>query len=62
MGIDIEKTAGQPKEMTQDGRTVITHSLKEQIAADEYLRKKKAAKRRPFSAVKISKPFGNGAW
>ena len=62
MGIDIEKSAERPKEMTQDGRKVVTHSLAEQIAADEYLRKKKAAKRAPFRAVKISKPYGNGAW
>lgn len=61
-GIDIEKAAERPKEVTQDGRTVKTHSLSEQIQADEYLKKKNAAKRNPFRAVRISKPVGNGAW
>ena len=60
--IDIRKAAERPREMTQDGRTVKTHSLSEQIQADEYLAKKKSARRNPFRAARISKPLGNGAW
>ena len=42
----IRKNASGPKSAEVDGQKVEQHSLKDQIAADEYLASKKAVKSR----------------
>lgn len=59
--IDIGTAAETPQEASQDGRTVKARPLTEQIAADEYLRKRKIAAN-PFRGIRVAKPVGNGAW
>lgn len=50
----IRKNASGPKSAEVDGQRVEQHSLKDQIAADEYLMSKKAVKSRN-SGLKITK-------
>ena len=47
----ILQNAKSPKQASADGVTVQQHSLKDQIAADEYLAKKEAAKNPARSLV-----------
>ena len=56
----ILKNASGPKSAEVDGQKVEQHSLKDQIAADEYLASKKAAKSRN-SGLKITKLSHSGA-
>ncbi len=46
----IRQNASGPKSAEVDGQKVEQHSLKDQIAADEYLTKKKAGKN-PLAAL-----------
>lgn len=45
LSTEIETNAEGPKRVEVDGQTVEQHSLKDQIAADEYLRESTAATR-----------------
>ena len=56
----IVKNATGPKSAEVDGQRVEQHSLKDQIAADEYLASKKAVKSRN-SGLKITKLSHSGA-
>ncbi len=56
----IKRNASGPKSAEIDGQKVEQHSLKDQIAADEYLASKKAVKSRN-SGLKISKLCHSGA-
>ena len=56
----IRKNAAGPKSAEVDGQKVEQHSLKDQIAADEYLASKKAVKSRN-SGLKIAKLSHSGA-
>ena len=56
----IRKNASGPKSAEVDGQRVEQHSLKDQIAADEYLASKKAVKSRN-SGLKITKLSHSGA-
>jgi len=56
----ILKNASGPKSAEVDGQKVEQHSLKDQIAADEYLAAKKAVKSRN-SGLKITKMSHSGA-
>ena len=56
----IRKNASGPKSAEVDGQRVEQHSLKDQIAADEYLASKKAVKSRT-SGLKITKLSHSGA-
>ena len=56
----IRKNAGGPKSAEIDGQKVEQHSLKDQIAADEYLASKKAVKSRT-SGLKFAKMSHSGA-
>ena len=56
----IRKNAAGPKSAEVDGQKVEQHSLKDQIAADEYLASKKAVKSRN-SGLKITKFSHSGA-
>ena len=56
----IRKNASGPKSAEVDGQKVEQHSLKDQIAADEYLASKKAVKSRN-SCLKITKLSHSGA-
>ena len=56
----IRKNASGPKSAEVDGQRVEQHSLKDQIAADEYLALKKAVKSRT-SGLKITKLCHSGA-
>ena len=56
----IRKNAAGPKSAEVDGQKVEQHSLKDQIAADEYLASKKAVKSRN-SGLKITKLSHSGA-
>ena len=56
----IRENASGPKSAEIDGQKVEQHSLKDQIAADEYLATKKAVKSRT-SGLKISKLCHSGA-
>lgn len=56
----IRKNASGPKSAEVDGQRVEQHSLKDQIAADEYLTSKKAVKSRT-SGLKITKLCHSGA-
>ena len=56
----IRENASGPKSAEIDGQKVEQHSLKDQIAADEYLASKKAVKSRT-SGLKISKLCHSGA-
>ncbi len=56
----IRKNAAGPKSAEVDGQKVEQHSLKDQIAADEYLASKKAVKFRN-SGLKITKLSHSGA-
>ena len=56
----IKRNASGPKSAEVDGQKVEQHSLKDQIAADEYLASKKAVKSRN-SGLKISKLCHSGA-
>ena len=56
----IRKNAAGPKSAEVDGQKVEQHSLKDQIAADEYLASKKAVKSR-HSGLKITKFSHSGA-
>ena len=56
----IRKNAAGPKSAEIDGQKVEQHSLKDQIAADEYLASKKAVKSRN-SGLKITKLSHSGA-
>ena len=56
----IRKNAVGPKSAEVDGQKVEQHSLKDQIAADEYLASKKAVKSRN-SGLKITKLSHSGA-
>ena len=56
----IRKNASGPKSAEVDGQRVEQHSLKDQIAADEYLASKKAVKSRT-SGLKITKLCHSGA-
>ena len=56
----IRENASGPKSAEIDGQKVEQHSLKDQIAADEYLASKKAVKSRN-SGLKISKLCHSGA-
>ena len=55
-----ERLLTQPKVVEVDGQRVEQHSLKDQIAADEYLASKKAVKSRN-SGLKITKLSHSGA-
>ena len=55
----IRENASGPKSAEIDGQKVEQHSLKDQIAADEYLATKKAVKSRT-SGLKISKLCHSG--
>jgi len=50
----IRQNASGPKSAEVDGQKVEQHSLKDQIAADEYLAKKKSAKN-PLAALHRTK-------
>jgi len=54
----IRENAAGPKQAVVDGVTVQQHSLKDQIAADQYLESKEAAKNpaRALMRVKIIAP------
>ncbi|MCL2701977.1 MAG: hypothetical protein FWE88_09855 [Phycisphaerae bacterium] len=54
----IESNAKGPRQATADGVTVQQHSLKDQIAADQYLADKEVAKNpaRALMRVKIVAP------
>ena len=56
----IRKNASGPKSAEVDGQRVEQHSLKDQIAADEYLASKKAVKSRNIG-LKITKLSHSGA-
>lgn len=56
----IRQNAAGPKSAEVDGQKVEQHSLKDQIAADEYLAKKKAA-RNPLAALHRTKLSPPGA-
>ena len=56
----IRENASGPKSAEIDGQKVEQHSLKDQIAADEYLATKKAVKSRN-SGLKISKLCHSGS-
>ena len=56
----IRKNVSGPKSAEVDGQRVEQHSLKDQIAADEYLASKKAVKSRT-SGLKITKLCHSGA-
>ena len=56
----IRKNASGPKSAEVDGQRVEQHSLKDQIAADEYLASKKAVKSRT-SGLKITKLCHSGS-
>ena len=56
----IRKNAAGPKSAEVDGQKVEQHSLKDQIAADEYLASKKAVQSRN-SGLKITKLSHSGA-
>ena len=56
----IKRNASGPKSAEIDGQKVEQHSLKDQIAADEYLASKKAVKSRN-SGLKFSKLCHSGA-
>ena len=56
----IRKNATGPKSAEVDGQKVEQHSLKDQIAADEYLASKKALKSRN-SGLKFTKMSHSGA-
>lgn len=56
----IRQNAAGPKSAEVDGQKVEQHSLKDQIAADEYLAKKKAA-RNPLAALHRTKLCPPGA-
>lgn len=56
----IRKNESGPKSAEVDGQRVEQHSLKDQIAADEYLASKKAVKSRT-SGLKITKLCHSGA-
>ena len=56
----IRKNAAGPKSAEVDGQKVEQHSLKDQIAADEYLASKKAVQSRN-SGLKITKMSHSGA-
>ena len=56
----IRENASGPKSAEIDGQKVEQHSLKDQIAADEYLASKKAVKSRN-SGLKISKLCHSGS-
>ena len=60
IGDSIRKNASGPKSAEVDGQKVEQHSLKDQIAADEYLASKKAVKSRN-SGLKITKLSHSGA-
>jgi len=55
----IRQNASGPKSAEVDGQKVEQHSLKDQIAADEYLAKKKAAKN-PLAALHRTKLCATG--
>jgi hypothetical protein len=54
----IEQSAKGPRQVTADGVTAQQHSLVDQIEADKYLTRKKAAKdpTKAFSRAKIVPP------
>lgn len=56
----IRQNAAGPKSAEVDGQKVEQHSLKDQIAADEYLTKKKAGKN-PLAALHRTKLCPPGA-
>ena len=56
----IRKNASGPKSAEVDGQKVEQHSLKDQIAADNYLASKKAVQSRN-SGLKITKLSHSGA-
>lgn len=56
----IRKNATGPKSAEVDGQKVEQHSIKDQIAADEYLASKKAVKSRN-SGLKFTKMSHSGA-
>ena len=56
----IRKNAAGPKSAEVDGQKVEQHSLRDQIAADEYLASKKAVKSRN-RGLKITKLSHSGA-
>jgi len=49
----IREAAKGPRQAAADGVTVQQHSLKDQIAADEYLAKKEAAKNPARALVRV---------
>ena len=55
----IRQNAAGPKSMDIDGQKVEQHSITDQIAADEYLAKKKALRR--GNGLKITKLNHSGA-
>lgn len=56
----INTNAGKPKKAQIDDRMVEQHSIKDQIAADEYEQAKKAA-RRKGSPIKLQRMIPPGA-
>ncbi len=56
----IRKNASGPKSAEVDGQKVEQHSLKEQIAADEYLEKKKVMRGRG-TGLKVTQMHHSGA-
>ena len=57
---EIKRNAAGPKSAEVDGQKVEQHSLKDQIAADEYLARKAAARSRS-SGLKFTKMVSPGA-
>ncbi len=57
---NIRKNASGPKSAEVDGQKVEQHSLKEQIAADEYLEKKKVMRGRG-TGLKVTLMHHSGA-
>ncbi len=56
----IRKNASGPKSAEVDGQKVEQHSLKDQIAADEYLEKKKVMRGRG-TGLKVTQMHHSGA-
>jgi len=56
----IRQNASGPKSAEVDGQKVEQHSLADQIAADEYLAKKRAA-RNPLGGLRVTKLCSPGA-
>ncbi len=60
MSETIEQQAASPKKVVVDGLTVESHSLKDQIEADRYL-KTQQAMRSPSRGLRLSKLVPPGA-